>query len=321
LIAVVDTAVLAFNGEKQLHLCNPAALQLLEMEADAAIGKNAGELGLVELLGDGVGTKILPSVASRAGPWQVTHGTFREEGFSQHLLIISDVRRVLREQERSAWQRLIRVISHEVNNSLTPIKSISGSLREMIGESPLPEDLRTNAVVPALDVIMNRAESLQRFLAQYSQLARLPPPRRRWVHLSPVLKRVASLEQAHPIEIVIPHDLEAYVDEDQLEQALINLIRNAVEAQGMGEGRISIEAQSRDATLVISVTDAGPGIANPDNLFVPFFTTKPGGSGIGLVLSRQIAEAHGGVLVLQSRRDASGVIAAMELPVSMRRLT
>ena len=183
----------------------------------------------------------------------------------------------------------------------------------MIGESQLPEELRV-AVVPALDVIMNRAESLQRFLAQYSQLARLPPPRQRWVRLSPVLKRVAALEQVHPIEIVIPDDLEAYLDEDQLEQALINLTRNAVEAQGAAEGQISIKAQSRDATLIISVTDAGPGIANADNLFVPFFTTKPGGGGIGLVLSRQIAEAHGGVLVLQSRRGASGAIAAMEFP-------
>lgn len=319
LIAAIEVAVLAFDGEGQLRLINPSAGQLLELDASVALGKSAAELGLADLLAAPATTHVTTAIKGRAGRWQVTHGTFRDEGISQHLLIIADVHRVLREEERSAWQRLIRVMGHEINNSLAPIKSIADTLRGLLAEV-LPKDAAAREdVLPALQIIGERAATLQRFLAQYGRLARLPAPRRRWVRLFPLLTRVAALQHRRGVELIAPEEMEVYVDEDQIEQALINLARNAAEAQEAHEGRITIAAQSRNAVLIITVTDDGCGIANPGNLFVPFFTTKPGGSGTGLLLSQQIAEAHEGTLSLANRLDGRGAIATLHLPGAVRR--
>jgi nitrogen fixation/metabolism regulation signal transduction histidine kinase len=227
------------------------------------------------------------------------------------------VRQALREEERLAWQRLIRVIGHEVNNSLTPIRSLAGTLRDMLQRTLAPGQARAETL-EALGVIAERTEGLGRFLAQYSRLARLPPPRPRWVPLAPLLARVAVLDPEHRIEISVDPALEACVDEDQLEQVLINLVKNALESQGHDGAPVVVRAQSRGDALSISVLDSGAGIANPDNLFVPFFTTKPGGSGVGLALSRQIIEGHGGTLRLDNRNDARGAVAAVEIPAAAR---
>lgn len=318
LIAAIDPAVLAFDGDGQLRLFNPAALQLLGLQADTATGRRASELGVAELLtAEGGAAQLVTSIGGRVGRWQVIHGTFRDEGLAQHLLIISDLRQVLREEERGAWQRLIRVVGHEINNSLAPVKSIAGTLHELLNDALPAGRLREDAL-PALQLIADRMTTLQRFLAQYSRLARLPAPRRRWIRLTPLVMRVAALGHPQPIEVVVPDDLEIHVDEDQLEQALINLVRNAIEANGAASGRVTVVAQRSGTTVRIVVTDAGPGITNADNLFVPFFTTKPGGSGTGLLLSRQVAEAHGGMLSLGNRVDAAGAIATLELPDSTR---
>jgi len=317
LIGAIDVAVLAFDGEGRLHVHNPAAAQLLGLESSTESRQTAADLGLEDFLKDDTRTRIATSLAGRSGRWQITHGTFRESGLAQHLLIISDVRQALREEERLAWQRLIRVIGHEVNNSLTPIRSLAGTLQELLSASLTPGNEREETL-SGLKVIADRTHSLGRFLTQYSRLARLPPPRPRWLALAPLIARVIALEPLHRIEIQVPEDLEVHVDEDQLEQALINLGRNAVEAQGDANGHVIIAACSRNEVLVITVTDEGPGVANPDNLFVPFFTTKPGGSGVGLVLSRQIAEAHGGILSLENRRDTHGAIATLEIPGAAR---
>ncbi len=180
-------------------------------------------------------------------------------------------------------------------------------------------DRTREEVLEALGVIADRTESLGRFLAQYSRLARLPPPRPRWVAVAPLLARVAGLDRGHGIEVRSESGLEARVDEDQLEQALINLVKNALESQAADGGPIVVNALSFADGLAITVTDSGPGIANPDNLFVPFFTTKPGGSGVGLALSRQIVEAHGGTLRLDNRSDARGAVASIEIPGAARR--
>ncbi len=317
LIAAIDIAVLAFDGEGRLRLCNATALQLLERDAASALGSTAADLGLNDLLGAEEPTRVVLSIGGRGGRWQVTHGAFRDEGLSQHLLVISDLRRVLRAEERAAWQRLIRVIGHEVNNSLTPIKSLAESVYTMLDASLTAAELRNDAL-PALRLVAERSTSLQRFLAQYGRLNRMPLPQRRWVQVTPLLRRVAALESTHGVDVVIEHELQAYIDETQLEQALINLVRNAIEAQGDTAGRITLAARSRRTTLQFVVTDEGASIVNADNLFVPFFTTKAGGSGIGLVLSRQIAEAHGGTLSLVNRTDARGAIATVELPNALR---
>ncbi len=319
LIGAIDVAILAFDGEGQLRLLNSSASQLLGVGQAEAIGRGAAELGVREILAEDAQTQIVPAFAGRTGRWQVTHGTFREGGLSQHLLIVADVRQALREEERGAWQRLIRVISHEVNNSLAPIKSLAGTLAEMLTESLPAGQLRDDAL-PALRVIGDRTDSLQRFLAQHTRLARLPSPKRRWFPVKPVLARVGRLERVCAVEVQAPEDLQVHVDEDQLEQTLINLVKNASEAQGEGHGVITIAAREDRDRLVLTVTDSGPGIANLDNLFVPFFTTKQGGSGIGLALSRQIAEAHGGTLRLENRTEGTGAVATLEIPDAARQV-
>ena len=317
LVAAIDVAVLAFDGAHELRLANPAATRLLGVEAGAAIGRSASELALDEFLDDPRATRVVGAVAGRAGRWQVTHGTFRESGLVQHLLIVADVREALREEERLAWQRLIRVIGHEVNNSLTPIRSLAETLCDMLQQDGGTGRAR-DEMLEAAGVIADRTESLGRFLAQYSRLARLPPPRPRWVAVAPLLGRVAGLDRVHAIEVRSDPGLEALIDEDQLEQALINLVKNALESQAESGGAIVVNAQGTADGLAITVTDSGPGIANPDNLFVPFFTTKPGGSGVGLALSRQIVEAHGGTLRLDNRSDARGAVASLEIPGAAR---
>jgi two-component system, NtrC family, nitrogen regulation sensor histidine kinase NtrY len=287
------------------------------LESRTGASLTATEVGLEEFLQGDTRSRIVTSLASRVGRWQITHGTFRESGLAQHLLIIFDVRQALREEERLAWQRLIRVIGHEVNNSLTPIRSLATTLQDSLSAALTPGNDRDEALT-GLKVIADRTHGLSRFLAQYSRLARLPSPRPRWLELAPVLARVVALEPLHQIQIQVPQGLEVLVDEDLLEQALINLARNAVEAQGESAGYVLIAAHGHHDTLVITVTDEGSGIANPDNLFVPFFTTKPGGSGVGLVLSRQIAEAHGGTLSLENRHSTHGVVATLEIPGAAR---
>ena len=225
----------------------------------------------------------------------------------------------MREEERQAWQRLLRVLGHELNNSLAPIKSIGGSLGELLHREPLPEDWKED-MQRGLNVIAARAEALSRFIEGYSKLARLPQPRLEAVAIETLVNRVVSLETRLKVNVVpgVPAKFEA--DPDQLEQLLINLVRNAVDAvlhfrSGNSEPAVRIGWDKGFAQLALWVEDEGPGISNPANLFVPFFTTKQGGSGIGLVLCRQIAEAHGGSLTLESRTP-SGCIARLRLPIA-----
>jgi two-component system, NtrC family, nitrogen regulation sensor histidine kinase NtrY len=318
LVGTIEVAILAFDGDMRLRLANPAALQLMGRSQTEAIGKTSFELGLYKLLVEGKNRHIVASIGGKKGRWQVTRGVYREAGLTQHVLIIADVRQALREEERTAWQRLIRVIGHEVNNSLAPIKSLACTLKESLGERP-PTGLASSDTSLALEVIGTRADSLQRFLAQYSQLARVPVPNRRWFELNILVTRVLMLTRGPSVDVRVPQTLQVYADEDQLEQVLINLVKNAIEAQGESGGVIVIAAHESAERVIITVSDQGGGIENSENLFVPFFTTKAGGSGIGLAISRQIAEAHGGTLLVENRHDTQGAVAVLELPVTTRR--
>jgi signal transduction histidine kinase len=249
-----------------------------------------------------------------AGRWEVHRGVFRERGAPHQLLVLSDLSRALREEERQAWQRLLRVLGHELNNSLAPIKSIAGSLEGLVAREPRPVDWKED-MQRGLGVISSRAASLGRFMEAYSRLARLPLPRLQPLSVSALVKRLVGLETRINIALSPGPEITLRADGDQLEQLLINLLRNAVDASLETGGGVTVGWRKMGAQLELWVDDEGPGLSNTSNLFVPFFTTKPGGSGIGLVLSRQIAEAHGGSLTLENRRGARGCQARLRLPL------
>ena len=166
-----------------------------------------------------------------------------------------------------------------------------------------------------LEVISSRADSLARFIESYSKLARLPPPRFETVNIGKLVERVVALETRLPVKIVGGPQTIVRGDRAQVEQLLINLIRNAVDASLETKGNVEVGWSHQNGQLVVAVKDEGLGLANTANLFVPFFTTKATGSGIGLVLSRQIAEAHGGTLTLENCNGTSGCEARLTLPL------
>ncbi|HEX7341243.1 MAG TPA: ATP-binding protein [Rhodanobacteraceae bacterium] len=312
-LSALDSAVFVFDAERRLRLLNPAAQRLLDAERHGLFGRHAAELGLAALL-DGPSAQVREHVfPQRSGRFDIRHTALRRDGRGGQLLVINDVGQVLREEERQAWQRLLRVLGHEVNNSLAPIQSMAGTLAMLVAREPLPEDWRED-FASGLEVIGNRAGALTRFLAGYSKLARLPPPVRRRVDVAELVTKVARLEQRLAIKVESREALPVEADPDQLEQALINLVTNAVEAvQANGGGTVTVCWHREGAQVVIEVIDDGPGPPKSGNLFVPFFTTKPGGSGIGLALVRQIAEAHDGGVSLTSREGARGSVARLWL--------
>jgi signal transduction histidine kinase len=205
------------------------------------------------------------------------------------------------------------VIGHELNNSLAPIKSIAGSLESLLGRDPLPDDWRDD-MSHGLSIIAARSDALGRFTSAYARLARLPPPQRVKTDLGPLVRRVAALDTKAAVALVEGPAVAVQADPDQLEQLLINVTRNAVEAATETGGSVALGWTLKDEWVEVRIDDEGPGLPSTGNLFVPFFTTKPGGSGIGLALSRQIAEAHGGTLTLENRSDQRGTRATLRLP-------
>jgi two-component system nitrogen regulation sensor histidine kinase NtrY len=207
------------------------------------------------------------------------------------------------------------VLSHEINNSLTPIKSIAHSIKRMI--SRVPDIPRAAEIQDGLNLIETRSGALGRFLRSYAQLARLPKPQERPIQILPLARRIAELENRLPIVVKPSTDVTVEADPDQIEQLLINIVRNAVDAtlDTGGSGKVQIDWTRQVGYLQVTVEDEGPGLPDTTNLFVPFFTTKPTGSGIGLALSRQIAEAHGGTLALDNRTDVKGCRATLRLPM------
>jgi two-component system, NtrC family, nitrogen regulation sensor histidine kinase NtrY len=316
-IKEIDVAIFAFDSESILRLVNPAGQVLLGQPPERLLGRHAGAIGLSGCL-EGEPDRILgPAELPRAyGRWSMRRTTFREEGRPHQLVVFGDLSRPLREEQLKAWQRLVRVLGHELNNSLAPIKSIAATLGASIERSPRRPDWEQD-MQSGLGVISARAESLERFLQGYTRLARLPPPQAAPCDLPALLRRAVALEHRLVVELQEGPQVDLMVDGAQVEHAVINLMKNAVEAsldQKLAKVRISWRTGAGVAE--IWVEDNGAGIEETANLFVPFFTTKPEGSGIGLVLCQQIAENHGGSLALYNRDDRSGCIAIMRLPMA-----
>lgn len=311
-MAETDVAILAFDAEGRLRLANRAAEGLLRQPAARLQGRGAEELGLGACLTGDAPRTFSGAFPGGTGRWELRRSEFRQGGRPHRLVVLSDLSRALREEERAAWQRLTRVLSHEINNSLAPIQSIAGSLLDVLRTDPLPADARED-LTGGLGVIRGRSAALGRFLSSYARLTRLPPPERSPLDLEGWVRRVAALETRLRVRILKGPRVELHADGDQLDQLLINLIRNATDAALETGGGVYIEWELSGDVVELLVVDDGPGLESTANLFVPFFTTKSNGSGIGLVLSRQIAEAHGGSLSLENRGDGRGCVATLRM--------
>jgi two-component system nitrogen regulation sensor histidine kinase NtrY len=318
----IDLAVFTFDNNCKLRLVNRAGERLLARPEERLLGFTAGELGLGGCLEGEPARTMELAFPGGSGRWGLRRGSFRQGGLPHHLLVLSDLSRTLRDEERKAWQRLIRVLGHELNNSLAPIQSVAQGLESELQSALKSADMQTETSASILDdlrqglsIIRSRTEALGRFMAAYAQLARLPQPKLLPVNVPDWIGRTAKLETRVKVILVEGPNMVISADGDQLEQLLINLIRNAADATIENHGEVRVGWSRHGSLLDVWVIDDGPGLPNTTNLFVPFFTTKPGGSGIGLVLSRQIAEAHGGELTLKNRSDGHGCEARLRLPI------
>jgi len=309
----IDVAIFAFDEHQRLRLVNRAAERLLAAQPEKLLGQTAHEIGLEACLLGPEQSTLQASFPGGAGRFGVRRTGIRERGLPLDLIVISDLTQALSEQELQAWQRLVRVLGHELNNSLTPIKSIAGSLASIVARENLPDDWRDD-MRRGLTVITSRSESLSRFIGAYARLAKLPRPQLQPLEVKSTVERAVSFETRVGVKVNEGAPLTVQGDPDQLEQVLINLLRNAADASLTTKGGVEVGWRRDGAMLEISIKDEGPGLSSTANLFVPFFTTKPGGSGIGLVLSRQIAEGHGGALTLENRKDGPGCVARLRLP-------
>ena len=311
----IDVAVFAFNPEHTLRLVNRAGERLLgQTDGVGLLGASAKELGLEECLAEESVRTVEMSFPGGTGRWQIRRSTIREGGLPHQMIVITDLSRALREEERQAWRRLIRVLGHELNNSLAPIKSVADSLATLLSRENLPSDWRDDTF-RGLAVIGARADALGRFTSSYARWTKLPPPKLAPVEIEPWVRRVVGLETRVPVHVISTENVIVQADADQLDQLLINLVKNAAEASQETGGGVNVRWKIEGEFVEVRVEDEGTGLPNTGNLFVPFFTTKPGGSGIGLVLSREIAEGHGGTLTLENRSDTRGCVARLRLPV------
>jgi nitrogen fixation/metabolism regulation signal transduction histidine kinase len=233
------------------------------------------------------------------------------------ILSIQDIKNELDEKELESWMKLIRVLMHEIMNSITPITSLSESLSGIysIGGKPVsPEKVTTHTIATTLNglnVISEQGRGLKSFVDSYRKLTRMPEPVKSTFRISELLNRVQllyeSLDNSNKLELRIKledPEMEIIADQNLISQVLINLVKNALEAnEEKANGLISISSGKEDSGRTwICVADNGPGIPADivDQIFVPFFTTRKNGSGIGLSVSRQIMRAHGGNLTVSS---------------------
>jgi len=309
----IDVAIFAFDERERLRLVNRAAERLLAAPKERLLGMTAAELELTGCLHGPPQSTFQGSFPGGTGRWGVRRTRIREHGMPLELVVIADLTQALSEQELQAWQRLVRVLGHELNNSLAPIKSIAGTLESILGRETLPDDWRDD-MRRGLSVITSRSDSLSRFIGAYARLAKLPRPQLQPLDIEGCIERAVSLEHRVPVQVEPGPPVTVHGDPDQLEQVLINLLRNAADASLPARTPVGIGWRRDGGMVEIWVKDQGPGLSSTANLFVPFFTTKPGGSGIGLVLSRQIAEGHGGALMLDNRTDGPGCVARLRLP-------
>jgi nitrogen fixation/metabolism regulation signal transduction histidine kinase len=318
ILAEIDVALFGFDSRGILEWVNDSGQRLLKLNNEKILGCHAEKFGL-DLCLKGAAPRIVDlSLPGGMGRWELRRATYREKGLSHQLVFLSDMTRTLHEEQRQAWKHLIQILRHEINNSLTPIQSVAQSLQTRLKQESSSQNWEDD-VREGLKIIAERSEVLGGFIASYSRLTRLPDPTFAEMNVETWIHHVVGLETRLSVEIKQGPELKIQADRSQLDQLLINIVSNAVEAgmeaKRQADEHVVITWKIAGSFLEVCVDDNGPGLDTAKDPFVPFFTTKPEGSGIGLALSRQIAEAHGGYLTLADHPDRSGCRALLRLPI------
>lgn len=312
LLSEFDAPVFVFDRNTRLTHCNIIAGRLFDKSPTKLIGLNVPQLNMDELLDEESGTVIEHWFPTKGGRWELRKNVFMQQGKRYTLIFLNDISRALREEERQAWSRLIRVLGHELNNSLASVMSVCETLIRRLGDDKTPQWCQHYE--RALNLIHERSGSLLKFTDAYARLAKLPKPQSRTIDLLATLNRMANLVEGN-FKVINTAAFHINADPEQLEQLLINVMKNAVEASA-ADATIYIEWFEHPHGVKLHIIDEGTGLPSSGNLFVPFFTTKENGNGIGLFLCRQIAEGHGGTLQLRNRQDAQGCVAELWLPTN-----
>ncbi|MCO7190128.1 ATP-binding protein [Pseudoalteromonas sp. XMcav2-N-2] len=296
LIDKLNTPILVFTEDTRLSYANQAFESLYRQPWQHYKGALATSLGLEETPH---GWRFISNAQSAR--WQLHSSYFFEQGQRHSLLVALDITKALRQKELAAWQQLIRVISHEIRNSLTPVSSLAQSLGERAASSRERQ---------ALGVIEQRCQHLQHFVARYGQLSKAIEPQIQPTQLLALFDSVRELfASQHPAQHIELHCQahQCHCDPELLEQVLINLVKNAIEANQAADPpgqRVELRSYYLSPAVVIEVADEGGGFANLDNVLTPFYSTKPDGQGIGLTLSQHVIESHDGQLEVSN--DESG---------------
>jgi two-component system, NtrC family, nitrogen regulation sensor histidine kinase NtrY len=318
-VGQINVAIVVCDSHDRIRLVNLLACTLLKSSPQELVGLDFASTPLADIPLSAEPRLLDHRFPGGAGRWQVSQQDYRHQGRQSRIIFIADLKQVLSEEEIAAWQRLIRVISHEVNNSLTPITSLCQTLTAILAK---PDSTAyANDVRDGLSVIAQRAKGLKEFISVYARIARLPQPQKVLFPVAQLLDKVSGIFDRSTVRIVgSVADVQLFGDPVHLEQALINLIKNALDAnnaqvRGASAPAVELSCAIRDDYCEFAVVDHGAGISNPDNLFVPFYTTKNEGAGVGLVLCRQIAARHFGDVTVENRTDGRGAVAKLVVPL------
>lgn len=295
LIDQLNTPIMVFNKKHKLTYANAAFSAIYEQPWQMYRLASPSLLGLEK-------TKSGWQLPRTGQQWQVSESEFIDEGEAHYLLVCTNIDSAVRASQLNAWQQIIRVMGHEIRNSLTPVSSLAESLSSKMSE---PREQQ------ALQLISERCHHLQDFINRYASLSQKLNLQKTPMQLVTLCQRLRELNPELEISTQIGvTEIEA--DEAFIEQVFINLLKNAKEA---GADTVKIRIKNKSNRAVITVCDNGHGFLNTENLFVPLFSTKPDGQGIGLTFCRNIIEQHQGSIHLANNEDR-GVTVTLSLPLS-----
>lgn len=311
LLKQVGVVIFACDEKNHITMANPAAEAFFSKPESKLVNLSLTDLDVSSLIDAKSNQVILLNINQSASRWHLFKNGFRDQGKQHNLFILSDMETVLSRQEQKAWKDLVRVLSHEINNSLSPIISLTSTLNKLTSTFDLDDDNKSD-FQGGLTIIGERAARLNTFIKGYRQLASLPEPNKQPHDLVKVVQNTCELlGYAYEFNKIEACLLE--FDAAQLEQCLINIIKNAYEANSQIPFKVTLSKEGDFA--VIAIRDFGPGVSNPDNLFVPLYTTKKQGTGIGLALCRQIVLGHNGHISLDNHPEG-GCHVQIKIPLS-----